>query len=481
MKENLKFKTLSSLGWNFLQKLLGQSLSFLVTVILARMLQPQDYGVVALSSMFLVLLSTFMDGGLNAALIQKKSIDDKDYNTVFYFCLVMSFVIYFMIYMLAPLFSSLYANDLICPIVRVLALTIPLGALTSIQNAIVIRDLRFKTFFYASIIGQIVSAIIGITMAYLKYGPWALVAQNMASSIINTLVMLYIVRWFPKLIFSRKRFKQLFSFAGSKFAAGFIGTLCDQLKGYLIGFKYTAADLAFLNRGEGLPELFKNNISGTINTVLFPALSRLDGNAIEVKKGIRRSMMTSSYLLTPIFLGLAAVSDKLVPLIYSLKWSPAIPFMKIACLTSCIGVLNTANLQSLFAIGKSYEVLKLEFYKKPIMLLILGIAIFISPLAISFGMFIYSFVVLLLNSAPNSRLLNYSLREQIKDVSAGIILSIVMALLVFILGYYFSNVYISLCIQVLVGIFFYWGMSHILKIEAYVYLKNLFIQIILKK
>lgn len=471
MDDNIKTKTISSLIWQFLQKIIGQLLSFAVTVILARLLTPDDYGVVALACMFNILVGIFVSGSMDSALIQKKDVDELDYNTIFYSSLFMSFVIYGVIYIGSPYFAAIYHNELICPIMRVLALTMPIGSLAMVQNAIISRRLEFKKFFLATLVGQIISAALGIWMAFHGYGPWALVGQQIVSTIANTSVMFGIVRWVPKLMFSWTRFLILFNFAWKKTAAGFIGTLCDQLKGYLIGFRYTASDLAFLNRGEGIPTMLNTNISGTINTVLFPALSKLQGDYVAVRRGMRRAMMTSSYILTPIFLGLAAVSDKVVPILYSDKWSSAIPFMQIACLSGAVIVLNNANLQSIFAIGKSGEVLKLEFFKKPVMIALLFVGIYFGPIGISASMLLYAIFVLYMNTRPNEKFLDYSIIEQMNDVKSGLLLSIVMAAIVYFVGFFINSTWLALSIQIPLGIVIYLGLSEFFKPEAYSFAK----------
>lgn len=481
MESNIKSKTLSGLLWQFLQKITAQLFSFVVTVILARLLTPADYGVVALACMFNVLVGIFISGSMDAALIQKKDADELDYNTVFYSALFMSFVIYGVVYVGSPYFATFYHNEQICPVMRVLALTMPIGALSMVQSSIISRRMEFKKFFGASMSGQIVAACVGIGMAYRGFGPWALVAQQMLSGLTNTVVMFCIVRWHPKLMYSWSRFRTLFNFAWKKTAAGFIGTLCGQLKGYLIGYRYTTADLAYYNRGEGLPGMFDNNITGTINAVLFPALSKLQDDKEAVKHGIRRAMMTSSYILSPIFLGLATVSDKIVPLLYSDKWIPAIPFMQLACLTCVVSVLSGANLQALFAIGKSGEVLKLEFYKKPVMLALIFGGIYFGPIGISAAMFLYSFYGLCLNTRPISRLLNYSLTEQVSDVKIGIVFSLIMALVVYVVGLFIEHSFFALWVQIPVGVFLYVGLSELVKPEAYVFSKKTLIDLYKKK
>lgn len=471
-EQNLKQKTISALVWSFSQKLLTQLLSFAVTVVLARLLLPEDYGAVALAGMFNVLMGVFIDGGMGMALIQKKDADDLDYNTVFYSNMVMSFFIYALVYLLAPFVADFYHLPVLSPLIRVMAISMPIGAISGVHNAIISKRLEFKKFFVTSIWRQSIAAAIAIYLAYKGLGPWALVAQNVIASVANTLALFSLTRWIPSLTFSWERFNGLFSFAWKKQAAGLIGTFCSQLKGYLVGYKYTAADLAFLNRGDGLPDMFMNNINGTINGVLFPALSNVNNDIVSVKRGIRRSMMTSSYILCPILFGLAAMAGQIVPVLYSDKWSPAIPFMQVACLTCCMTVLNTANLQALLAIGRSDEVLKLEFYKKPVMLAILAIAIFISPLAISVGLFIYSIFVLCVNTIPNKKHLGYSIWEQVKDVRSSFILSAIMAVVVFSVGLLHVNVYLLMALQFITGVIIYIGLSHVLKLESYLYVRD---------
>lgn len=478
---NLKQQTISGLIWQFIQKTINQLISFAVTVILARLLMPEDYGVVALAGMFNILIGVFLDNGLGSALIQKKEADELDYNTVFYSNLFCSCLIYGAIYCAAPFCASAYHQDLICPIMRVMSLTIPLNALSVIQSSIISRRLQFKVLFYAGIIGNVVSAMVGISMAYRGFGPWALVGQLMISSITSIIVNFYIIRWYPKFQFSWGRFREMFSYAWKKQVAGAIGTLCFQLKGYLIGYRYSVSDLAYYNRGEGLPEMFMTNVNGSINGVLFPALSKLQNDPQAIKRGIRRSMMTSSYVLCPLLFGLAAMAEQIVPVLYSDKWTPAIPFMQVACLTCCMTVLNTANLQALLAIGRSDEVLKLEIYKKPVMVAILAVAVFISPIAISIGLFVYSIYVLMMNTIPNKKYIDYSIREQINDVKPSFLLSGFMAIIVYLVGYVPINVYFIMLIQFFVGVSIYLSFSYVFKLEAYEYVYDTITKLVGKR
>lgn len=473
MQGSLKEKTLKGFIWNFSQKFLGQLFHFVVTVILARLLMPEDYGVVALVGMFNVLVGLFINGSMDMALVQKKDADELDYNTVFYSSLFMSFIIFGIVFFSAPHFATLYHNDIIIPIMRVSALTMPIGAFSMVQNATVARQMEFRNFFYATLSGQVLAAIVAIIMAYQDYGPWALVAQSIISTTTNTIVLFQLNNWRPKWMFSWERFKGLFSYAWKRTAAGFMGTFCNQLKGYLIGYKYTAADLAYFNRGEGLPEMLKNNISGTIDTVLLPAFSKIQDDVDNVKRGVRRSIMTSTFLVCPILLGLAATANKIVPILYSAKWMPAVPFMQVACATLCVILINNTNLQTLYALGRTDIVLKQEFIKKPVMLVILAITVPISPISISIGIFFHHLHELFWTCHANAKIIRYSLSEQISDVKPAFVISVLMAFIVYFIGKIDMNVYILLPIQIIVGAIIYLAISHLLRIESYVYVRKM--------
>lgn len=481
MNEALTKKTLSGAFWLFSQKLLNQGLSFGVTVILARLLMPEDYGVVALAGMFNVLTGIFITGSMDFALVQKKDTDELDYNTVFYSSFVMGILVYVFVFFASPYMAKLYHNELLTSVMRVQALTMPLGAFSMVQSAHVTRAMDFKRFFKASLIGQIIAAIVGIAMAYQGWGAWALVAQTLIGSLTSLTTMTYMVRWHPRLMFSWERFLVLFDYAWKRCLASFMGTFCNQLKGYLIGYKYSAVDLAFFNRGEGLPDTIKNNIAGTIDGVLFPALAKLQDDKDALKRGMRKSITTSNFVLAPILLGLAAVSEQIVPIIYSEKWTPSVPFMQITCLTLLIIIINNTNLQILYATGKTGIILKQEFIKKTVMLAILAVAVFISPLAISMGMFFHSCHELCWTAYAVKKVCGYSLGEQLSDIKWGFLLGIPMAIIVYFLGQLISSPPIALGVQVLIGALIYIGISYIFKIESYIFVKSMVIKAITKK
>lgn len=483
MEENLKQKTINGMLWQFLQKVSGQLVSFVISVILARLLTPSDYGLVGLAGMFLYLMSVFSNGGLGQALIQKKNADTEDYNTMFVTQLTFASMLYVIIYFLAPFFASFFKSvdtEQLVQILRVMALTMPLGALAGVQNSVVTRRLMFKWYFYTNFISIAVSATIGLYMAYHGYGAWALVGQSISSIVTSTFVIFCLLDWHPKFRFSYDRFKPLFEQGLKYMGTAFIGTVTSQVKGYALGLKYSAADLAYYNRGEGIPNLLCNNIDDTIQAVLFPSLAKIQDDRDAVRNALSRAIRISTFVLMPMLFGLAAISDKLVVLVYTEKWIPCIPFMQVLCFCLAVGIMCNVNLQALKAIGKIGLILKLEFVKKPVMLLVILGTMMISPIAIAWGMLFFNIFVYFVNSYPNKKSIGYSYRQQLVDVGPNFLMALFMAFVVYLVGKWDINIYVLLVVQILLGIILYGTMAILTKNESltYVvsYLKKRFIK-----
>ncbi len=473
MHQSLKDKTINGMLWEFLQKICGQLISFVISVILARILSPEDYGIVALAGMFLILMGIFSDGGLGLALVQKKDVNEEDYNTMFVTQLVFASVLYAIIFFVAPFFSSLFKNvdqSQLTSIIRVLSLTMPLGALAGVQNSIVTRRLMFKWYFYANFITLLVSGSIGLYMAFHGYGAWALVGQNISSVVSSTLVIFCLLDWHPKFHFSYQRFKPLFHEGLKYMATSLIGTLTYQFKGYVLGVKYSAEDLAYYNRGEGIPNLLCNNIDQTIQGVLFPSLTKIQDDYSAVRNALSRAIRISTFLLFPLLFGLAAISDKVVLIVFTEKWSPSIPFMQILCFVLAIGIMCNVNIQALKAIGKIGLVLKLEFIKKPIMIIVILIMAMISPLAIAWGMLFINVYIFIINAYPNKKYIGYSYLQQLKDISPNFVISILMAVVVYIEGRLNWNIYLLLIIQIFTGVILYISLSYLTRNESLFYI-----------
>lgn len=465
----LKRKTISGMLWSFGQKLLSQGVGFIVSMILARLLMPDDYGLIAMTGIFIAVASIFADCGLGTSLVQKDEVDHLDYNTVFYAGLALSAIVYLVLFFIAPFVGDLYHDDRIVPILRVIGLNIFLFSINSVQNATVTRNLEYKKFFKVTFIGSLVSAIVGIGMAYYGFGVWALVISGLIASIVNTFTMNLITKWRPKLEFSWGRLKSLYSFGLNLMVTDLFGTFFDQLRGFLIGIKYKPADLAFYNRGMTIPQILASNLQGTIDSVLFPAISKVQNDKALVRQAIRRSMMTSGFFVFPAMFLMSAVADKLIVIFYGSKWIMAIPFMQIISFKYCFGVIGSANLQAMKAIGRSDITLKLEFIKKPIYLIIIISTMFISPLAMCVGHTFYDLIGATINAQPNKKLIGYNYKEQLMDLAPQMLASFVMAVVVYLIGKLRINIFFLTFIQLFVGVLLYYIIVRMFRFESYQY------------
>jgi len=468
--DELKHKAIKGFFWRFGERISSQLVGFAVSVILARLLEPSEYGVIALTMVFMAIANCLSISGLGVSLIQKKDADEVDFSTIFYAGIVLSVVMYCLLYILAPYIGYLYGNEQVISVLRALGLTLPIASVNSVQQAYVSRQMDFRKFFYATFIGTIVSGAVGIGMAYNGFGVWSLVGQQLSNILTNTLVLGVVVKWRPKLVFSWIRLKELYGFGVKLMGAQLLGTSFNELKSLVIGIKYKPADLAFFNRGDSIPNLIAGNINNTINTVLFPAMAKVQDDKKVVKIGIRRSMMTSSFIMVPMMFLLASVADKIVLILFTEKWLPCVPFMQVLCLNHCISILGTANLQTFNAMGRSDITFKLEVIKKPIFLLMIMYTMTISPLAIAIGNLFYGIVATAINMWPNRKIIDYKLLEQLSDVKNPFVISSLMFVVVSLLGTIQYNPYTILLVQIVVGLSFYFTISMLVASENFKYL-----------
>lgn len=466
---NIKKKSLNSFVWRMGEGVIAEGMTFIVGMILARLLMPEEFGLVALTGLVLAVVNVFADCGLGQALIQKKTADELDTNTVFFAGLALSVLLYVCVFFMSPFFANIFHQSSISSLIRVSALMLLLSSYNSVQTAKISRALDFKKFFYVGIISSFVSGGVGVCMALSGMGVWALIAQRMSYTLMRTITLYRIVKWFPRLQFSIERFRSLFSYGINLMVSGVIGMIFNQMKGFLIGVKYEPSDLSYYNRGESLPSILCNNINGTINQIMLPALSKLQDNPDAMKNGLRRSISLSSFLLFPMMFGLVATSDNIITILFSDKWLCAVPFLRVISIGYCFQILSSANLMAVNAIGRSDISLKLEFVKKPIFLVLLLIGMYISPLAIAFSVTLNSILAMIINAWPNRKLINYSLMEQWKDLFPQFLIAIFMSVLVGILGMLDINMYVLFLGQVVLGIMVYLGMSKLFKLEAFNY------------
>ena len=470
--ENQKTRLLviTSLFWKMLERSGTQGIQFILQIILARLLLPKDYGLVALVSIFIVIANVFVQSGFSKALVQKKNADDLDFSSVFYLSLLVAGVIYIILFMLAPVIADFYSMPKITPVFRVLSITLFTGAIYSVQNAIIARRMAFKKLFLSSVGSIIISGGIGITVAYKGYGVWALVAQQLINTILMVVFLWFTIDWRPKALFSISRVKSLFGFGWRILVSSLIDSFYRNLKSLIIGKIYRADMLGYFNRGKQFPELLVTNINGSIQSVLFPTLASNQDDTVRVKAIVRRSIVTSAFVIFPMMIGLAVTSEALISIILTDKWLPSVPFVQIFCITYAIWPIHTANLQAINALGRSDIFLKLEIIKKVIGMIILIISIQGGIYAIAFGGVVSGVISSFINAYPNKKLLDYSYREQMRDILPSFLIASLMGILVYSVRLLELTEVVTLLIQIPVGIIIYIALSILFKLECYVYL-----------
>lgn len=465
-----KESVLSNLIWRYAERCGAQLVTFIVSVVLARILTPEDYGTIALVTVFTTIMQVFVDSGLSTALIQKKDADDLDFSSVFYFNFVVCIILYLIMFFAAPLIASFYNMPELLPVIRVISLTIVISGVKGVQQSYVSRNMLFKRFFYATLGGTIFSAFLGIAMAYAGFGVWAIVAQQLSNTAIDTLILWTTVKWRPHLRFSWERLKGLLGFGWKMLCSALLDTVYNNLRSLLIGKVYSSVDLAYYNEGDRFPKLIVTNINTSIDSVLLPAMSKEQDNRNRVKSMTRRAITASCYIMAPLMLGLACCAKNVVTVVLTEKWLPCVFFLQVFCISYMFYPIQTANLNAIKAMGRSDLFFKIEIWKKVIGMILLLSTLFISVEAMAYSLLISTLFSMIINSWPNKKLLKYSFIEQMKDILPSILLATVMGGVVYLIGLLDIPTVPQLLIQVVCGGAIYLFGSVILKLEPYIYL-----------
>lgn len=469
-KEVTGNKVATNLVWRFAERWGAQGVSFIVSIVLARMLTPEDYGLIAVVTVITSILNVFIDSGMANALIQKKDADELDFSSVFFFNIIFCLILYICLFLAAPGIAKLYHAEELVAVVRVLGLSLVIAGIKNTQMSYVSRTMQFKRFFFATLGGTVVAAIVGIVMAYMGFGAWALITQQLVNSMIDTLILWFTVRWRPKLVFSVGRLRTLLSFGWKILASNLLETIYNNIRTIIIGVVYSSKDLGLYNKGKSFPWLVIENINSSINSVLLPAMSSKQDDTKTLKSMTQRSIKMSIYIMAPIMMGLCFVATPLIRLLLTEKWLPCITYMRIFCITYMFYPIHTANLNAILAKGRSDLFLKLEIIKKVIGVIALIITVPISVKAIGYSLIFTSVASQIINSWPNRKLLNYGYLEQLKDILPGIMLAVFMGGCVSLVSLLHLPDIVTLLIQVPLGALIYIGLSMLFKLDSFEYL-----------
>ncbi len=461
---------LSGLFWSFGERITAQLVTFIITIVLARILTPGDYGAVSLILVFITLANVFVSNGFGESLVQKQDTSEKDFSTIFWCSFTFSVFLYLVLFFAAPYIAQFYEIELLCPLIRVLAIKLPISSVSTVQHAYVSKHMQFKKFFFSTLGGTIVSGIVGVVMAYLGFGPWAIVAQYLVNTTIDTVVLLFTVPWRPKFWFEWESAKILMSFGWKMMLSAFINTAYGEIRSLIIGKIYSSEDLAQYKRGRQFPQLFITNINTAVSAVIFPALSSVNDDITEVRRLTRKSMIVTAYLIFPIMVGLGVVAEPLVRFLLTDKWLPCVPFLQLACITYGLQPIQTANCQAIKSIGRSDIYLKMEIAKKIIGIGLLIIFMNRGVMAVAISDVFAVAISAIISVIPNKRLIGYGYIEQIKDLLPSAVLSTIMGLVVYPIGKMHFQAFFVFVIQVVVGVSVYFVLSTLTKNEAFVYL-----------
>lgn len=473
MEESIKDKTVKGVGWSFVDNIASSGITFFVGLILARLLTPAEYGIMAMITIFMAVSNSIIDSGFSNALVRKINIQRIDYNTVFFFNLVVSFVMYLLLYIAAPAISTFFKEPILVEIVRVIGWILVINALAIIPRTIFVRNVDFKTQTKVSLISSITSGIVGIGMALAGFGVWSLVGQQLSRQLLNTVFLWIYSSWRPLFEFSKGSFKELFGFGSKLLLSGLLDTIYKNVYYIIIGRFYTSTQLGQYTRAEQFNTIFSSNLSTVVQRVSYPVLSSIQEEPERLREAYRKLIKSTMLITFACMLGLAAVAKPLILILIGDKWLPAVGYLQIICFSGMLYPLHAINLNILQVKGRSDLFLKLEIMKKIIAIgpIVIGILYGIGYMLL--GSVFTSVIAYFLNSYYSANLINYPTLEQIKDILPTFLISLVTALLMWCLTIFELSEFILLPIQIILGLvvaFILYEKTHLLE---YIELKQL--------
>lgn len=462
---SLKDKAVKGALWTGLEKLFRQIAQFAIGIVLARLLQPEDYGVIGMLTVFLAIAQTFTDSGMGSALIQKQDKTEKDYCTVFYFNVIVAIILYIVISLCSPLIADFYHMPILEEVTPYVALSLVINAIYYVHLTRLSVELKFKEQSIISVLSTIFSGLTGIVLAYNGLGVWALVFQTLSSACLSAILFWYYSKWCPKLIFSKKSFNQLFGFGSKLLGSGLINTIYGNMYALVIGRTFSPADVGYYNRARNYGLLPLNTINDMSIKVTYPILSTIQDDDERLINVYKKLLRLPLFFLYPILMGLAATAEPLIEIMIGSKWLPCVPILQILCFGYMFTPLTSTNLNLLYVKGRTDLVLKLEFIKKPIGFLLLFSTLQYGIYALVIGKSLYEIIAFSFNCYYTGKLLNYGEIKQLKVLFPIFFKSILMGIFVFVIIMFLDSPWIKLIVGISSGIIFYIGLAIITKDE----------------
>lgn len=474
---SLRKQALSGMIWTYFQQFGSQLISFVVSIVLARLLLPEEFGLIGMISIFMGVGTVLFQSGLTSSLIRTNGLTQDDYSTVFYFNFAASIVIYGILFCTAPLISDFYKQPDLIAITRVYGLTFILSAFGTVQNTILTKELKFKKQAIISLPALIISSLTGLIMAYLDYGVWSLVASALINSFVTSLFLWASSDWYPKLIFSSEKFRQHFHYGYKLTLSGILDIIFTNIYQIIIGRFYSPAQVGYYTRANSLMMLPVGNVSGALNRVVFPLFSKVQDDIPRFRNAYKQVMQIVLFIITPIIVLMAFLAQPLIIFLFTEKWLSVVPIFQIICFTGVLYPIHKYNLLVLQVKGRSDLFLQLEIVKKIMLSVILVIAFFYGFYALLWGQLLFSILALLINTHYAGRMLEYSMIQQLKDIVPIFLFASITGVAVYfvqkaLLDY---TVLTQLLVGGLSGSLIYFLVAYMFKFQSIQDIKNLII------
>ncbi|MBP7223211.1 MAG: MOP flippase family protein [Sedimentibacter sp.] len=474
---SLKQKTVSGLLWSFVDTFAGQGLTFIVGIILARILSPREFGLIGMITIFIAVSESFINSGFSSALIRKKDCTNIDFSTVFYFNLAAGILFFLILFFTAPFIAGFFDEPQLKPIVQVLGIVLIIDSLTLIQRTILTKRIDFKLQTRISVIASLGSGVIAIVMAYKGFGVWSLVAQRIAKESLNSIFLWLWNRWKPLLVFSKQSFKELFGFGSKLLASGLIDTIYQNIYYLIIGKYFSAQELGYYTRADGFQRIPSQSLNGVIGRVSYPVLASIQDDKPRLKNNYQKLIRSTMFITFILMLGMAAISEPMIITLIGEKWRPSIIYLQMLCFVGMMYPLHALNLNMLQVSGRSDLFLRLEVIKKILAIPTIVIGVLWGIKIMILGMMVNTLIAYYLNSYWSGRFIGYSVKQQVVDILPSFGLALTMAIFVYILGLFLPFSYLwVLIIQFIAGALFILLFCEITRFRDYLFVKEIVIE-----
>lgn len=461
-------KVIKNISWSFAEKLLTDGMNAIVSIVLARLLLPDDYGLVSLVQVFITISSIFVTCGLGTSLIRNKNATKVQESTLFYLNILLGIMIYIILFLVAPYIANLKNNNDLILVVRVLAIKVPISSIYSMLHSYVQKRMEFKRFFFSSLAGTLMAGVVGIYMAYAGYGVWAIIISTLVDQTMDCIILLLSTRWLPKFRISISESKEMIMFGAKILGSELMSRSYNQARPLIVGLRYTTGDLACNVKGKKFPEMVNDFTNAIILKVMFPVFSDIQDDKEELLDALRKSIRVSSFALLPLLMGMFVTADKFVPLILTENWNGCIPYIQIYCLAYMTLPARSLNIRVIQACGHSNVILKLQTIGivSDVLFLIVAIFLFDSPIYVCISSLLRSIAILLASILEINKIVNYNMKRIFDDISKTLVATIAMGAIVYFVGTLWNNIFIVLVLQIIVGGLTYIVISFFMKNET---------------